>query len=382
MSEYNQEIIIKDILKIVEETKQFTSKNKANILVSRLYNITKKIIDKAKVKVDKTMLEEYLENTLSECKIDEYKKEQIKKKANYFIYFLNINPQDEISKGGDGTEDEDCSICLNTIENDDSSLTCPYKESHKFHQQCILEWLKINKTCPLCRGKVEISSDNQTLLKPSDSHFRRLLPYVYRQVSENFEESTFIVTTLLLILNLYIQQLPLETSFTFGVSLTLYNVVILCHFHQFQGDGNNNRNPAVYFYIFQSVIFSICIIDLIIVGYTDTDGLIDNIINYLAPIDLNDHPLIMDEFNNENTQIDIQDFERQIMNDPEPIREIRIHFRRILNEMRNQRINEMRNQHGSGKRTKRKVKSKKHRKKKSKKSKRKTHRKSTLYSSL
>ena len=41
MNKYNNEII-SEILQTIEETKQFASKSKYNILVSTLYNITKK----------------------------------------------------------------------------------------------------------------------------------------------------------------------------------------------------------------------------------------------------------------------------------------------------------------------------------------------------
>ncbi len=46
-----------------------------------------------------------------------------------------------------------CSICLEDITSkalDEKQLNC----SHNFHKQCVDEWLKTNKTCPLCRTPV------------------------------------------------------------------------------------------------------------------------------------------------------------------------------------------------------------------------------------
>ncbi len=38
-----------------------------------------------------------------------------------------------------------CSICLEEVEN------IPLKCGHAFHDECVLEWFKINNTCPNCR---------------------------------------------------------------------------------------------------------------------------------------------------------------------------------------------------------------------------------------
>lgn len=43
---------------------------------------------------------------------------------------------------------ENCSICLNPLEYDVISTHC----NHKFHEECLKEWSKINKSCPLCRS--------------------------------------------------------------------------------------------------------------------------------------------------------------------------------------------------------------------------------------
>jgi hypothetical protein len=48
----------------------------------------------------------------------------------------------------------ECSICLeNNFENSDPlrKLGC----DHIFHKHCIKDWMKLNKTCPLCRKEVK-----------------------------------------------------------------------------------------------------------------------------------------------------------------------------------------------------------------------------------
>jgi hypothetical protein len=41
----------------------------------------------------------------------------------------------------------ECSICLE-INNNKIIKTCC---DHEFHEKCLLEWMKISKTCPICR---------------------------------------------------------------------------------------------------------------------------------------------------------------------------------------------------------------------------------------
>lgn len=40
-----------------------------------------------------------------------------------------------------------CQICLDEIEYDNQKLLC----SHSFHKKCIINWLIINSSCPICR---------------------------------------------------------------------------------------------------------------------------------------------------------------------------------------------------------------------------------------
>ena len=46
------------------------------------------------------------------------------------------------------SQNDECSICMDTDNNSEwSILPC----GHKFHGQCISQWLRSNQTCPICR---------------------------------------------------------------------------------------------------------------------------------------------------------------------------------------------------------------------------------------
>ena len=54
-------------------------------------------------------------------------------------------------------ECDECSICLNTINNNNYSiLPC----GHKFHFNCILSCLQHNDTCPICRIKINVNLEH------------------------------------------------------------------------------------------------------------------------------------------------------------------------------------------------------------------------------
>ena len=42
-------------------------------------------------------------------------------------------------------QEQTCSICMEKVEN------IPLKCGHAFHDKCVLEWFKVNNTCPNCR---------------------------------------------------------------------------------------------------------------------------------------------------------------------------------------------------------------------------------------
>lgn len=47
----------------------------------------------------------------------------------------------------------ECSICINQIEENNliNAHLDNNKKEHLFHTECLLQWLSINKTCPICR---------------------------------------------------------------------------------------------------------------------------------------------------------------------------------------------------------------------------------------
>ena len=48
------------------------------------------------------------------------------------------------------TQNEECSICMDIGNTSWSMLQC----GHKFHGECISQWLRSNQTCPICRIRI------------------------------------------------------------------------------------------------------------------------------------------------------------------------------------------------------------------------------------
>ncbi|MEX0940704.1 MAG: RING finger domain-containing protein [Candidatus Babeliales bacterium] len=46
----------------------------------------------------------------------------------------------------------ECAICLNTMENPEITLAC--HETHSFHFDCIQKWKKVKPICPLCKKNI------------------------------------------------------------------------------------------------------------------------------------------------------------------------------------------------------------------------------------
>lgn len=47
------------------------------------------------------------------------------------------------------TDHEDCTICLSTFRSRETMITLPCR--HHYHAACVTKWLKVNKTCPVCK---------------------------------------------------------------------------------------------------------------------------------------------------------------------------------------------------------------------------------------
>lgn len=75
---------------------------------------------------------------------------------------------DKSIKRSDGTiflldkEDINCSICIDDYKENDILIMflCDNVHPHHFHKKCCDEWLKISKTCPLCRTDITFESQH------------------------------------------------------------------------------------------------------------------------------------------------------------------------------------------------------------------------------
>ena len=43
-----------------------------------------------------------------------------------------------------------CTICLEPLNNGAKLFTCGCQAEHKYHEECIKSWMKVNNQCPLC----------------------------------------------------------------------------------------------------------------------------------------------------------------------------------------------------------------------------------------
>lgn len=52
-----------------------------------------------------------------------------------------------------------CGICMENTNGNETVLILPCE--HKFHEECLKPWLRINKFCPICRADVTKNEDNK-----------------------------------------------------------------------------------------------------------------------------------------------------------------------------------------------------------------------------
>eukprot|EP00928_Gymnodinium_smaydae_P079167 TRINITY_DN63167_c0_g1_i1.p1 TRINITY_DN63167_c0_g1~~TRINITY_DN63167_c0_g1_i1.p1 ORF type:complete len:319 (+),score=39.72 TRINITY_DN63167_c0_g1_i1:68-1024(+) len=67
----------------------------------------------------------------------------------------------------EGSETLDCIICLDTLEQGDVVCTLPC--NHIFHQNCAVDWLRINGVCPVCKRVLtsDIVGSNSAIVRVS-----------------------------------------------------------------------------------------------------------------------------------------------------------------------------------------------------------------------
>ena len=67
-------------------------------------------------------------------------------------------------------EQQECVICLDDVETEWRDLEC----HHRYHKQCIENWITIRATCPMCMKKIE----NKT----EETHYvaiRRFMTFIF-----------------------------------------------------------------------------------------------------------------------------------------------------------------------------------------------------------
>jgi hypothetical protein len=79
------------------------------------------------------------------------------------ILFANSDHQ-PVQQGDGGSVGDECTICLSEFENDEVLLVLPC--NHRFHQECITEWLTCSNKCPLCREN-SLDTTGQPLVTPA-----------------------------------------------------------------------------------------------------------------------------------------------------------------------------------------------------------------------
>ena len=59
-----------------------------------------------------------------------------------------------VSKWGEHNKEEEkaCAVCQDEFVSDDTFIRLPCK--HIYHKDCIIPWLKMHSTCPVCRAKL------------------------------------------------------------------------------------------------------------------------------------------------------------------------------------------------------------------------------------
>lgn len=91
-----------------------------------------------------------LETLEKEIKVDENKMQSLSARLNYL---KSLNTQRETDGNDDNLKDDSCVICRYTILV--GTLTpC----GHKYCRDCLNEWMKTKKVCPICQKKLKIES--------------------------------------------------------------------------------------------------------------------------------------------------------------------------------------------------------------------------------
>lgn len=84
--------------------------------------------------------------------VEEEEEEDRPKVSNTLLTLKGWLPTFKVTEDFKNKEPE-CSICFSDFMIDEELPELPCK--HVFHEQCLLQWFKYTRTCPLCRQNVE-----------------------------------------------------------------------------------------------------------------------------------------------------------------------------------------------------------------------------------
>ena len=62
-----------------------------------------------------------------------------------------------VKKFKKGDESEECTICMMDYQKKDKITELPCHPSHRFHNECIVDWIKKNNSCPLCKKAITMN---------------------------------------------------------------------------------------------------------------------------------------------------------------------------------------------------------------------------------
>jgi E3 ubiquitin-protein ligase RNF115/126 len=345
---------------IYDETKKIkltTTNNEKHKkkLFKKMVTLTEDIIYTLPV-IEKSKLNKSLDETLDKCKLTKSQKKELKTTTNKIIdHFLK-------RKKKLGGNEGECPICFNDFEENPLSLSCP-QCNNKFHKSCLTTWLNDRNTCPMCRRPIEISS-NKLIITPI---WRLRLRNYINNARDTYHDildsriTELLLTSFLLFVNIYLQNLPRDNEFLYFVFGTFGNMLLF-----FYGNYEGGNGPAFYLLRFQSFMYLVSISLIIFLGNERLNNVMNQGLNNLMReisesfFDLNEEVFssLLEVNNNDmllNENIQMNDPNNNPLNDPSndlpTIREIREQFRQEINSTHypHPRIREL-----GGKSTKRK----------------------------
>lgn len=325
----NFEETLRSIYNETKKIKLTTTNNEKHIkiLFKKMVSLTEDIIDTLPV-IEKSKLNKSLDETLDKCKIKSKQKKELKTTTNKIIdHFLKRKTKLGGNKG-------ECPICYYDFEEYPLSLSCP-QCNKTFHKSCLTRWLEDKNTCPMCRTPIEISSNKVIKIPIWRLRLRNYINNA-RDIYDDILDSRItelLLTSFLLFVNIYLQNLPRDNEFLYFVFGTFGNMLLF-----FYGNYEGGNGPAFYLLRFQSFMYLVSISLIIFLGNEGLNNLMRDISEsffdlneevFSSPLEVNNNDMLL----NENIQMN--DPNNNPLNDPSndtpTIREIREQFRQEMN---------------------------------------------------